>query len=275
MTIGMLTCLPSVAATRYRYRMVENPSQLAVGSERTSGAHSHPASSQHSSMRRSHASQSSQISQGSAYDYRADSIHPFPAFNSAARVDAGGTGGLAEPSADGRRQSYDEGDEYSFLEGSGQDRFPDEPLDIYYQPASTSYRPLPPPPDGAPAPLQTDSRGGYPIAPSGYSGNYAASQFVPRSTSLLSHTTTPQIAQPLRAKTDAEERRLRQQQLRTSGGYSAYETTPLSALPTVPLDLPSLPGKTVHAGSIRGSCFQEMRGAMERDVDSQMASNPY
>ncbi|EME45830.1 hypothetical protein DOTSEDRAFT_71505 [Dothistroma septosporum NZE10] len=221
------------------------PAQLAAGGEVNGDAYSQPVSSQHSSMRRSHASQSSQMSRAS-YDYRSDQIHPFPAFNPAARVEVGGTGGLEEPSATGRRQSYDEGDEYSFMESQLPDRFPDEPPDISFHQAGTSYpsRPLPavPYPDDVLAPLQSESKSlphlpgqpTYPGGPDAYVKDEKG-QFVPRSSSLVSHSTTPLVTQPLRSKTDAEERRLRQQQARSSM-YTTPEVTPAN----VGTDLPAL-----------------------------------
>ena len=110
------------------------------------------------------------------------------------------------PTADGRRQSYDEGDEYSFEQGPIPDRFPDEPPDIFYQPASTSYRPLPAVPDHERPPyLQTDLKGQpgqppYPIGTPSYNDYNQQPQWVPRSTSLISHTATPHVSQPLRSK---------------------------------------------------------------------------
>ncbi|KAF2721096.1 hypothetical protein K431DRAFT_76270 [Polychaeton citri CBS 116435] len=186
---------------------------------------SHGVSSQTSSLRRSHPSQSS--NQGFEYDQ----VQGFPTFQpAAAQVDAGaGTGGLNQP---GRRQSYDEGDD--LLEdqlGHLPERFPDEPPDIPFQTAS---RPLPPPP-------------------------VSDELTVPRSTSLISHSNREQVPQPLRSKTDAEERRIRAQQsagYRTSQMYdlrsfdsklmdsrassSPYDSTPASAS-NVAIDLPSLP----------------------------------
>ena len=242
-----------------------DPSVLAVGGELNGGQdnYSQPAS-QHSSMRRSHASQSSQASRGE-YDYTMDTIHPFPPFNTAARVDDGGTGGLQEPSANGRRQSYDEGDEYALMESG---RFPDEPPDIFYQPATTSYRPLPPPPSSnesgqgtpplPPHSLQTDLQGpGYPAAPGDYSNYNQQGQWVPRSTSLVSHTTTPQVAQPLRSKTDAEEQRRRREQqvYRGPGNLSTIEGTPASLTPAI--DLPSLPGKRFIPSQLGAPAFKK------------------
>ena len=77
------------------------------------------------------------------YDDYGATIHPFPAF-SAARVDAVGTGGLADPTQSrNRRDSYDEGDDISM-----QDQvYPaaGEPMEMFYHPGITN-RPLPPPP---------------------------------------------------------------------------------------------------------------------------------
>ena len=235
-----------------------DPSVLAAGGDINGHDAYGTISSQNSSMRRSHASQSSQISRGD-YDYGMDSIHPFPPFNVAARVDAGGTGGLSEPTADGRRQSYDEGDEYPYMECQF-DRFPDEPPDIFYQPASTSFRPLPAVPDqGTPPHLQTNfqTQPGappYPSGPDGFSTANQAQQWVPRSTSLVSHTTTPQVSQPLRSKTDAEERRLRQQQIRSSA-LSTVESTPQSLTPAI--DLPTLPGKRFIPSQLGAPAFKK------------------
>lgn len=227
-----------------------DPSQLAVGGsyagDVNGSEYTPPVSSQHSSMRRSHASQSSQLSARSGYDYQMDSIHPFPPFNPDARVDAIGTGGLAEPSGHGRRQSYDEGDEYALTEGTQLPiRFPDEPPDINFQQAGANYmsgRPLPPPPNDdlymQTGDLSRTSSTGqapyYTNAPEAYTTN-AQGQWVPRSTSLISHQTTPQVMQPLRSKTDAEQRRQLQRSL-----YASADATPATSI--VP-DLPSLGAK--------------------------------
>lgn len=220
-----------------------DPNQLAMGGETNHESHSQPVSSQHSSMRRSHASQSSQMSRNS-YDYRPDAIHPFPPFNPAARVEVGGTGGLSEPSAMGRRQSYDEGDEYSLMENQLPERFPDEPPDIFFHQATSSFpsRPLPavPYPDSRTPPGEAKAlpplpgQAPYPAAPDAYVVN-AQGQYVPRSTSLISHSNTPQVAQPLRSKTDAEERR---KQLARLSGLSTVDVTPSSA--SMLVDLPAI-----------------------------------
>jgi hypothetical protein len=71
-------------------------------------------------------------------------------------------------------------------------------------------------------------------------------QYVPRSTSLSSHSSTPQTVPPVRSKTDAEERQARARQqaarqmgVRSASGLDGYDMgTPQS---TVTLDLPALP----------------------------------
>ncbi|GAB7362868.1 hypothetical protein MBLNU230_g3170t1 [Neophaeotheca triangularis] len=218
-----------------------NPNVLTSNAEMNGTSYSQPVSSQHSSMRRSHASAHS--SRGE-YDYFMDNIHPFPPFNPAARVDAGGTGGLAEPNAHGRRPSYDEGDEEVFMDGqTPPGLFPGEPPDLFYHPSTSPYRPLPPPPEGEMPPLDTNSRGAsatfaQPSTPGAFDRN-SAGQFVPRSISMISHSNTPQPVQPIRSRTDAEERRIRQQQFRVST-YNNFDSTPASSS-TVAIDLPSLP----------------------------------
>lgn len=241
----------------------DNPNQYAGAGAYRSDINGHDSYgqpvSQQSSMRRSHASHSSQ--QSREYNYHMDSIHPFSPFNPSARVDAGGTGGLSEPTADGRRQSYDEGDEYALMEGNLPDRFPDEPPDIFYQAASTSFRPLPATPGSEYAPsLQTDFgpykpptnlQGQYPTGPEGYTVNQQG-QWVPRSTSLISHTTQPQVAQPLRSKTDAEERQ-RKQGYRSS--YVSEYPTPAATTPAV--DLPSIGGKRFIPSQLGAPAFKK------------------
>lgn len=239
-----------------------DPSVLAAGGDINGyDAYGQGVSSQNSSMRRSHASQSSQASRDyRGYDYGMDSIHPFPAYNPEARIDVGGTGGLSQPSADGRRQSYDEGDEEVLLDGHVPDRFPDEPPDIFYQPASTSYRPLPAVPGYLP-PVQTDfdqAIGGAPPYPTGNDTyySYAQSQYVPRSASLVSHTTQPQVNQPSRSQTDAAEaRRLRTQQNRNSQ-LSTIEAGATPAL-TPAVDLPNIPNKRFIPSQLGAPAFNK------------------
>ncbi|SMQ48843.1 unnamed protein product [Zymoseptoria tritici ST99CH_1A5] len=238
-----------------------DPNQLAAGGEMNSDSYSGPISSQHSSMRRSHASQSSRDD----VDYRSDYARFAQPYNPAARVEVGGTGGLSEPAAFNRRQSYDEGDEYSLMEPQLPERFPDEPPDIMFQHAASSYpsRPLPavPYPEDPPFPMQTDfkalpsvpGQSPYPLAPDAYVVN-SQGQLVPRSSSLVSHSNTPQIAQPLRSKTDAEERRLRLQQTRAS----AYPTgdTPVVPPGSMVLDLPAI-GKRFTPSKLGAADFKK------------------
>ena len=69
-------------------------------------------------------------------------------------------------------------------------------------------------------------------------------QYVPRSSSLSSHSSTPQTVPPVRSKTDAEERQARQKAARLAGrplsGLDGYDigATPQSSMT---LDLPALP----------------------------------
>lgn len=235
-----------------------DPNELAAGGELHSCSHSQAVSSQNSSIRRSHASSSSR----EGYDYRPEYSRYNQPYNPEARVEVGGTGGLAEPAPGGRRQSYDEGDEYSFMEGHLPERFPDEPPDIIFQQAGSSYpsRPLPavPHPEADPPMLQTDFKTLPPVpvqlpysgATEVYNGQ---EQWVPRSTSLVSHSNTPQIAQPLRSKTDAEERRLRQQQGRNST-YATLDSTP--ATTSMVLDLPAI-GKRFTPSKLGAQDFRK------------------
>lgn len=184
------------------------------------------------------------------YDEFGNALHPFPAFT-AARVDAVGTGGLADPTQfRNRRDSYDEGDDAhdSYL-------LPGDPPEMFYHPGP-SNRPLPPPPgveglrqspSSSSAPYPHDwqqSQAEFPQAPS-YppTVNYQYQPHGPnRHQSLVSHTNTPQTLAPIRAKTDAEERRRREQ--RVSGNFPAEGTNPNSAnASAVALDLPTLEKK--------------------------------
>ncbi|KAG9237904.1 rhoGEF protein-like protein [Amylocarpus encephaloides] len=206
-------------------------------------------------------------------------IHPFPAFE-AARVDTSGTGGLQRPTSHAHRLSFDEGDEQSLHSRASESRLSgmsgsDSPTrgemrELFYHPgiASASYnqtRPLPsvPPmsenrtPQLMPAGSYRNSQayshgysssveGAQPYAPDAYAQQSMLSpggQYVPRSTSLSSHSSTPHTVPPTRSKTDAEERQARQKAARMSqrpaSGLDGYDIgTPQS---TVTLDLPALP----------------------------------
>ncbi|CAG8981518.1 hypothetical protein HYALB_00003091 [Hymenoscyphus albidus] len=207
-------------------------------------------------------------------------IHPFPAFDTTARVDTSGTGGLQRPSSQPHRLSFDEGDEHSLqlrdsrLSGSDSPTRDDMPELFYHPGISTSLynsnlnRPLPVPPMSENRTPQLMPAGTYrntqglqhsyssssdmsrpsyaPNGPDSYPPQNMLSpggQFVPRSTSLSSHSSTPHTVPPTRSKTDAEERQARQKAarmgMRGANGLDGYDTgTPQSS---VALDLPALP----------------------------------
>lgn len=182
-----------------------------------------------------------------------------------ARVDTGGTGGLAAPSPRGRRMSFEDGDESgltddastlrntddastlrtsgSFMSGK------DEIQEMFYHPGMGAQRPLPP------APVESLSQHRIPhLMPAGtylerqgsaygQAGYQAPDEnllppHVPRSTSLSSHSSAPRAETPVRAKTDSDRTRLLKQQ----SGFKTdaiYETS--AAQSSVTLDLPTLP----------------------------------
>jgi hypothetical protein len=207
----------------------------------------------------------------------------FPPRQSTAQVDTSVTGGLEEPSAQPltrRRLSYDEGDEGQF-EGN-QTPIPTrkEVPESYYQHAPStpgSGRPLPPPPPGERAlpPLppagtdpwnseaQSHSSGTPPHIenPEAYTIS-ASGQIIPRSTSMQTHSTGPREHHPVRAKTDAEEKR-RHHGARPAGLYSADMVPDLGITSPpggngVPLDLPSLPtGKRYNPAKLSTSDFKK------------------
>ena len=201
-----------------------------------------------------------------------DSAHPFPAIRSIARVDTFGTGGLAEPGARSRKLSFDNGDETGWDSQSdhrsgSQSPSKDEFPEMFYHPGmhlSGTDRPLPPVPssssNGLPQ-LKTsaihqssiryqtpyeqatravaiDQLSAQTIGPTGLA--------VPRSTSLSSHSSTPQTVPPVRSKTDAEERKARALKNQQLGIYSTafgseVSLDTASTQGTVTLDLPAIP----------------------------------
>jgi hypothetical protein len=207
------------------------------------------------------------------------SIHPFPAFEPA-RVDTFGTGGFTRPTSQSHRLSFDEGDEQVSLHSrmdsrqsgrSGSDSpSRDDMPELFYHPGmgSSPYnRPLPAvPPMSENKTPQLLPAGSY---RNSYSHSYSSSteaarpyyapndpdayppqnmlspggQYVPRSSSLNSHSSTPQTVPPVRSKTDAEERQARQKAARMgarpASGLDGYSMdTPQSS---IALDLPALP----------------------------------
>lgn len=143
-----------------------------------------------------------------------------------ARVDAVGTGGLAEPSLNLRRLSFDDGDETGVAGSTRTNSIsetPDdsEPQDLFFHPGMSS-RPLPPPPVAQatnnliphlmPAGTyrshdqQQPYEYGWPThtGPEGSNQSNIAPPAVPRSTSLSSHATAPRTDPIIRSKTDAD-----------------------------------------------------------------------
>lgn len=236
-----------------------NSSQLAGNYD--SG--SHPVSTSGSQRR----------SEATSEDY--DPIHPFPSFSTNARVDTFGTGGLEEPRA--RRPSYEEGDEVTLTEN--QSPIAGEPADMFFHPGM-SNRPLPPPPAtnnarrGYHQPTGSGgqfeywrnsqpSRGSYPTDPQSVHMQAPGGTLVPRSTSLLQHSNTPQAIPVTRSKTDAEQsHRARQANRNTLYGGSTIDSdgntlTPSSA-DAVAIDLPTLPaGKRFNPAKLSSTDFKK------------------
>jgi hypothetical protein len=181
-----------------------------------------------------------------------------------ARVDGRGTGGLTDSNALDRRQSFDEGDEYSLMN----ELQPGDPPDMFFHPGHSPHnrdRPLPPPPivsDNAIPRINTNllhnrsnslSQSQNRMTPDGYTPSntdHGAGTF-PRSASLLNYSQTPHVLQPARSKTDAEERRLRSGY--KGSVYTTLDSTP--ALSTVALDLPILPTKRFNPSKLGAPDF--------------------
>ncbi|KAF2759073.1 hypothetical protein EJ05DRAFT_509942 [Pseudovirgaria hyperparasitica] len=214
------------------------PDELAAGGStaRHDGG-SQPVSTS-SSIRRSE-----DTSDGST-SYEFDPIHPFPPFaghtNPTARVDTAGTGGLSEPTPGGhrRRLSYDEGDESVLMEARA--GAVGEIPDMFYHPGMQN-RPLPPPPPGEPRYESADAhmRYGQLYAPDSYQQQTPGGIQVPRSTSLLNQSRTPQTTAPIRSKTDAEQTKKNNRMSTMYGSETSTLVEPQGD--AVALDLPALP----------------------------------
>ncbi|KAL8774661.1 MAG: hypothetical protein Q9194_003960, partial [Teloschistes cf. exilis] len=200
-----------------------------------------------------------------------------PIFNADARVDTGGTGGLSEPGAR-RRLSFEDGDEDTLADSEGaQTSAAQSPAregmpDMFFHPGVSPTRPLPPAPGDPPdknripqllpagtyrnhaGPQQFDQYGRptYPAAPDAYDQLLSPSgSIVPRSSSLISHGSTPQTVPPIRSKTDADRAKILKQQqqqqqlagIRTASIYGTEAT--LDSAPSLPsadlLGLPEIP----------------------------------
>ncbi|KAF1957949.1 hypothetical protein CC80DRAFT_534442 [Byssothecium circinans] len=209
-----------------------------------------------------------------------DPIHPFPTFGAnarVARVDTFGTGGLEEPTA--RRRSYDEGDEATLTDQST--AIAGEPPDMFYHPGMSMNRPLPPPPANNNTRLthhhsssstgsyeywrnaQQSPRTAYPTDPNSMQMVSPNGTLVPRSTSLLQHSNTPQAVPLPRSKTDAEQsHRARQagnRQTFYGGNFDSdgNTLTPGSA-DAVAIDLPTLPsGKRFNPAKLSSNDFKK------------------
>ncbi len=247
-----------------------DPAQLAAGygPADSNPMRSQPVSSS-GSMRRS-----GDTSDTGTYDAQADSIHPFPPFSSAARVDRFGTGGLVDPHV--RRPSFDEGDETPWLDNNRMNH--DGPPEMFYHPG-ISQRPLPMPPhpeensqtlspvgmypNGWNDQQQSYSpRLSFPLAPETYQSSIAGpgGTLVPRSTSLLHHSNTPQAVPPIRSKTDAEERRSRLPQSRSTTVYlgdSGSDDNDTQGASAIAIDLPIIPaGRRFNPAKLTASDFR-------------------
>ncbi|KAI4179429.1 MAG: hypothetical protein LQ346_007197 [Caloplaca aetnensis] len=195
-------------------------------------------------------------------------IHPFPAFG--ARVDTGGTGGLSEPGANRRRLSFEDGDEITLADSEGaqtsdtQSPLKEDMHEIYFHPGVSPTRPLPPAPGqlekgripqlmpagtyrtaGGAQNYDQYGRPTYPAAPNAYDQLLTPSgSIVPRSSSLISHGSTPQTVPPIRSKTDADRAKIvKQQQLAgiRTAPISGVESSLDSALSLPNADLLGLP----------------------------------
>ena len=182
-----------------------------------------------------------------------DAIHPFPTFG--ARVDSGGTGGLAEPSALPRRLSFEDGDELTLVDSDAghtsgtQSPMRDEYSSVSYPSSRSPSRPLPRVPgiitENQRQRRQTDNLGRplYPVAPDEYDQFTPAGTLVQKANSIGSQSTTPLVVPPGRSITDAEQRRRQVQQsgLRQTVAYDSAVLESSSTGKLTEIDLPAIP----------------------------------
>lgn len=225
------------------------------------------------SFRSSNVSSDSRGNHSDDYDYLPvshGSMHRSSQVPSHARVDAGGTGGLAAPDSVGRRMSFDYGDEQdgtlqqphdSNRSGSEVSEM-GESDDLFFHPG---MKPLPPAPvepaDNAnlmthlvPAgtyrqhehdDLQDTAQYTLPSFPDSadiYGPTIPSPSQVPRSTSLSTHPISPRMDPPIRSKTDADRDKYKQQQefLRRQQ-YGTLKLDTSQQENDMLLDLPTLP----------------------------------
>ena len=178
-------------------------------------------------------------------------LQPSNLFSSDARVDTYGTGGLSEPNDTRRRLSFDEGDEDLWMNEAG------EPPELFYHPG-IGQRPLPKLPDESHTSasfygsmsgshylhdVHAVSEANLSTAPNNHHLSISTGAAVPRASSLVSRSHTPPTVTPIRAKTDAEERRLRQQQSKSLGSSADFRPDFLDSqsASNMAVDLPTLP----------------------------------
>ncbi|KAL6718716.1 Rho guanine nucleotide exchange factor [Lecanora helva] len=197
------------------------------------------------------------------YDYPIPgegSIHPFPR----AQVDRAGTGGFSEPGAMQRRLSFEDGDEATLAESDNayssatQSPSKEDIPEMFFHPKDR------PPPQVSPESnrlipglmpagtyrqserlVQYDQQGRptFPSAPNDYDVLMTPQgTVIPQKTSsLISHGSSPQTIPPIRSKTDADRVRiLRQQQSGLRAGGSVYGDPSLNPSAEL-LNLPEIP----------------------------------
>ncbi|KAJ5637214.1 hypothetical protein N7490_007093 [Penicillium lividum] len=196
-----------------------------------------------------------------AYQYAARMHHLSPD----ARVDAGGTGGLATPGEYGRRMSWDYGEEgegYEQEDGQSGEDSPHRPVneDLFFHPG---MRPLPPAPvepaensalhshlmpAGTYLPSEQDEAHSLyrnppmPASADSYGETLLSPSQVPRSSSL-SNPIGPRTDAPMRSKTDADREKYKQQQdfLWQLHNKDLPDVDPAAAAASMALDLPNIP----------------------------------
>ncbi|KAL3480481.1 CNH domain-containing protein [Aspergillus californicus] len=236
----------------------------------------------------SNASREDRTDYSDEYEYPpiGDYAFPFPQLPSSARVDAGGTGGLSEPSAYNRRMSFDYGDEtdgspqrrQSQHSGSEESIGADEPGDLFFHPGM--MRPLPPPPEepvdnvtlkpllmpaGTYRPQEPGESPQYPPSrfsvpnPDAYASTAPSPTQFSRSTSLTAQPIGPRADPPIRSKTDADRAKYRQQQEMLRQGGLKFDPSVEATGTAITLDLPAIPAgrrKRFHPAKLSSEDFR-------------------
>ncbi|KAI9822184.1 MAG: hypothetical protein M1826_000538 [Phylliscum demangeonii] len=193
-----------------------------------------------------------------------DATYPASHARPAPQVYTFGAGGLTDPTAHRRKMSYDDADEAGWdAYGDRRSANPspsrvDYP-EMFYHPGirlpgspDRPLPPIPPIPGSHVAPprstlhVQPPSRLPSPMPDALNNQLISANNLaVPRSSSLSSHSSTPQTVPPVRSKTDAEERKarlLKAQHLTVHSTMSAADlTADMLGSDAMALDLPTLP----------------------------------